>query len=123
MNASLPMPGARAVVAAFAIACYAIAPLAVSAQSKSPAETSVAIVSCADAAKTMSTGMMPSSAMMAHDATDTDATYRAMTTEHTKALMSMAKLEMRCGQNAKVKADAKQDAELLQRVLNSLQIY
>ncbi len=116
-------PRPFAIFAAVAITCSAVAPLAARAESHLAAATSAAVVSCADAAKTMSAGMMPTSAMKAHDATDTDATYLAMASEHAQALMNMAKLEMRCGRDAKVKAEAGRDAERIHSVLNTLQIF
>lgn len=125
MNVSRPGPGAPAALAALVIAFNALAPLAASAESTSRTSTIVAaaVIPCADAANMMRTGMMPTSTAKTGAAAETDATYVAMAREHAKALMSMVELEMRCGHDAKVKADAEHHAELVQKLLNTLQIF
>lgn len=122
MTVSRPIPAASAALAAFIIACFAVTPVA-AAEQPSSAMKSATVVSCADGARAMASGMMPTSAVVAHDAADLDATYRAMASAHAHALMDMANLEMRCGHDAKIKAEAQRQAELTRTLLNTLQIY
>lgn len=110
----------RTIVAATAIILGAL-PLATRAQS--PAAVATAIP-CAMAVSAM-TGRMPTAApaMAAATATDVDATYKIMMTAHAHAMLGMAQLEMRCGNDAKAKAAAANQQRILQSVLNTLQIF
>lgn len=52
-----------------------------------------------------------------------DAAYASAMAAHAKAMMDMAKLEMRCGTDAKAKASAERSLPDLQRLLTTLSIF
>lgn len=61
---------------------------------------------------------------MKGDATESvDKMYATMAAEQTKTLMDMAKLEMRCGSDAKAKASAQSALPDLQQILTTLRIF
>ncbi|GAC1453867.1 MAG: hypothetical protein PVSMB8_12680 [Vulcanimicrobiaceae bacterium] len=103
-----------------AVAALALAlgsPLAALAADASP--VSPAMVPCSHAVAMMKASMPTDAAT----STDVDTTFRAMTAEHARAMMAMAKLEMRCGTDEKTKAAAEREQQRIQNILNTLQIF
>lgn len=101
-------------------------PLAARAQSPAPAPSSDAMSSMADvpcdkAASMMMTSMMPQASMPASG--DVDKAYSTMMAAHGKMMLNMAKVEMRCGKEKKVKDNAARVSPDLQKLVDTLTIF